>query len=213
MPTYLAFGDSNTHGTQPQTSPGDFARYPPGVRWPTVAHTALPDGWHLVEEGLPGRTTCFPDPLMGAHMEGWLGFRIALMTHAKVDLVTIMLGTNDAKSRLGATPEAIAAGIAGFFDILRDGEIRARAGAPKVLLIAPPPVQVTDERAPEWIWAREKMLRLPELYAQVSEAYGAEFLDAGAHIDVAPEEGIHLTPVAHEHLGRVVGEKLRGMVA
>ena len=95
--TILAFGDSNTHGTAPQATPGSFDRYPPEVRWPVVAHGALPDDWHLVEEGLPGRTTCFRDPLMGDHMEGWLGFKIALMTHAKVDLITIMLGTNDAK--------------------------------------------------------------------------------------------------------------------
>lgn len=212
MPTFLAFGDSNTHGTAPQDKSGHYDRYPPGTRWPTVAHKTLPADWHLVEEGLPGRTTCFPDPLMGAHMNGWLGLKIAMMTHARVDLLTIMLGTNDVKSRLGATPEAIAAGMAGLLDILRDPEIIARADRPKVLIIAPPPVLVEDDRAPEWIWARDKGLALPALYAELAQAYGVGFFDAGAHIAVAPSEGIHFTSDAHKTLGAAVGKVLRDMI-
>ena len=209
MPTYLAFGDSNTHGTLPEEG---FDRHPVGVRWPTVAHAALPDGWALVEEGLPGRTTRFDDPIMGAHMNGWVGLKIALMTHAPVDLITIMLGTNDVKSRLGATPEAIGSGIMGLLDIINDPELIARAGQPKVLIIAPPPVDVQDERAPEWLGSNEKSRALSALYSEIAQAYRVRFLDAGAHIAVAPVEGIHFTAEAHQTLGAVVGEKLRTMI-
>ena len=212
MPTLLAFGDSNTHGSLPRGPDDAFERYPDGVRWPTVAHAALPTGWRLVEEGLPGRTTRFPDPIMGDHMDGWLGFKIALMTHAPVDLITIMLGTNDVKARLGATPEMIAAGIAGLLDLLRDPEMAARVGTPKTLLIAPPPVKVEDDRAAEWLGAAEKSRGLAPLYSQVAETYGVKFLDAATHITVAPGEGIHFTSEAHQRLGRVVGAALLEMV-
>lgn len=212
MPTYLAFGDSNTHGSLPLGAGKLYERYPIGTRWPTVAHGMLPEGWHLAEEGLPGRTSSFADPIMGTHMNGWDGFKIALMTHAPIDLITIMLGTNDVKARLGATPEMIAAGIMGLLDFLRDPELTARAGQPKVLVIAPPALNVQDERAAEWLGSREKSLALPALYAQLAEAYGTEFLDAGQHIEVAPVEGIHFTADAHLTLGRVVGERLLEMI-
>lgn len=212
MPTYLAFGDSNTHGTVPRGPEDQPERYPVGVRWPTVAHAMLPEGWALAEAGLPGRTTRFPDPLMGAHMNGWDGFKIALMTHAPVDLITIMLGTNDVKSRLGATPQIIASGIMGLLDFLNDPDLVARAGRPQVLVIAPPPVDVQDDRSAEWLGATEKSRALAPLYAELSQAYGVSFLDAGAHIEVAPVEGIHFTAEAHQVLGQAVGEKLLAMV-
>jgi len=212
MPTYLAFGDSNTHGSLPRQTTDTYERHPAGVRWPTVAHGMLPAGWALAEEGLPGRTTQFPDTIMGDHMDGRLGLKIALMTHAPVDLITIMLGTNDVKARLGATPELIAAGIMGLLDILAEPELVARAGTPKVLVIAPPPVDVQDDRAAEWLAASEKSRALAGAYSRLAEAYGVEFLDAGAHIEVAPVEGIHFTAEAHQTLGLVVGQKLLSMI-
>ena len=209
MPTYLAFGDSNTHGTLPEEG---FDRHPAGVRWPTVAHGMLPEGWSLAEAGLPGRTTCFADPIMGDHMNGWLGLKIALMTHAPVDLITIMLGTNDVKARLGATPEQIAAGMMGLLDILNDPEMVARAGRTKVLVIAPPPVDVRDDRAAEWLGSKAKSRALSPLYAELAQAYGVGFLDAAAHIEVEPGEGIHFGADAHRALGRAVGETLSAML-
>ena len=209
MPTYLAFGDSNTHGTLPEEG---FDRHPVGVRWPTVAHAALPEGWAVAEEGLPGRTTRFADPTMGDHMNGWEGFKIALMTHAPIDLITIMLGTNDVKARLGATPAQITAGIVGLLDILSDPPMVERVGTPKVLILAPPPLAVEDDRAAEWLGATEKSLALPALYQEVADAYGVGFLNAGDHIAVAPIEGIHFTAEAHQVLGRAVGDKLLAML-
>ena len=112
MPTLLCFGDSNTHGTPPIVTRGVYARLSGDVRWPRVAAGLLPD-WEVVEEGLPGRTAQFPDPVMGAHMDGRDGLKIALQSHGPIDALTIMLGTNDVKTRYGATPEKVVAGIAG----------------------------------------------------------------------------------------------------
>ena len=212
MPTYLAFGDSNTHGSLPRGPDDAYGRHPLGVRWPSVAHGMLPAGWVLAEEGLPGRTTRFADPIMGDHMDGWLGFKIALMTHAPVDLISIMLGTNDVKARLGATPEMIAAGMMGLLDILGEPEMVARAGRPKVLILAPPPVDVRDDRAAEWLGAHAKSLALSKLYAELAETYGVRFLDAAAHVEVEPGEGIHFGAEAHGVLGRAVGAALCAML-
>ena len=70
MPTLLTFGDSNTHGTCPIVAQGDYRRLDAKTRWPCVAKEVLGDKWSLIEEGLPGRTTCFDDPIMGSFMDG-----------------------------------------------------------------------------------------------------------------------------------------------
>jgi lysophospholipase L1-like esterase len=41
MPTLLAFGDSNTHGTPPLTRRGVYDRYGTDVRWPSVTGAEL----------------------------------------------------------------------------------------------------------------------------------------------------------------------------
>ena len=209
MKTWLAFGDSNTHGTVPAIG-GEisFERHPEGIRWPTVALPALGPGWRLVEDGLPGRTTRFPDPVMGDHMDGRDGLKSALMAHARVDLISIMLGTNDLKFRFGATAETVAAGIGGLLDILRAPDRVARLGLPTVLLIAPPPVDVVGPRAVEWLHARDKALKLAPLFEEVARAYGVAFLDAGSFISVAPEEGIHWSAEAHARFGKAAGAAL-----
>ena len=96
--TLLVFGDSNSHGTPPIVTAGEYFRFDAAIRWPRILERALGEGWCVVEEGLPGRTTQFDDPIMGAHMNGQTGLRIALESHGPIDLLVVMLGTNDAKN-------------------------------------------------------------------------------------------------------------------
>jgi hypothetical protein len=81
----LCFGDSNTHGSPPIVTRGEaYGRFGADARWPRVAVSML-SGWEVVEEGLPGRTAQFPDPMMGAHMDGREGLKIALHSHGSID--------------------------------------------------------------------------------------------------------------------------------
>ena len=133
MPTLLTFGDSNTHGTRPIVAEGDYGRFDAKARWPCVAKEALGDKWLLVEEGLPGRTTCFDDPIMGPQMNGWMGLKIALSTHGPIDLLTIMLGTNDCKALFGNSARDILGGIAGLLEISQNSDLQSRHGGYKTL--------------------------------------------------------------------------------
>ena len=205
MPLLLCFGDSNTHGSPPIVLRGQYQRFGPETRWPRVAASLLP-GWEVAEEGLPGRTAQFPDPVMGAHMDGREGLKIALQSHGPLDAMTLMLGTNDVKTRFGATPEKVAAGIAALLDICLGEEMQTRHGGFRVLLICPPPVLEQGPIAAEFLGAREVSLRLPVLYARLAQARGAGFLDAGQVIDVSPTDGIHFEPEAHQRLGQAVAE-------
>src|SRR5215217_3966870 len=64
--TVLCYGDSNTWGSDPETG----ERFAPGMRWPGIVARELGDGFRVIEEGLPGRTTLREDPIEGAHKDG-----------------------------------------------------------------------------------------------------------------------------------------------
>ncbi len=91
MKTVLCYGDSNTWGSDPETG----ERFAPEVRWPGVMARELGDGFHVIEEGLPGRTTLREDPIEGSYKDGRAYLTPCLESHRPIDLVTIMLGTND----------------------------------------------------------------------------------------------------------------------
>jgi lysophospholipase L1-like esterase len=207
MARLLCFGDSNTHGTPPITVRGVYERFPAAVRWPTRVAAAL--GWELAEEGLPGRTAQFPDLVMGEHMDGRTGLRIAMNSHGPLTHMTLMLGTNDTKTRFGASAETVMAGIAGLLDYALGLEMQARHPGLKVLLIAPPPVEEVGPIAPEFWGANAKGRALTPRLAALAAARGVGFLDAGAVIRVSPVDGIHYDAPAHAALAEAVAAALR----
>lgn len=206
--TLLIFGDSNTHGSPPMDPSGAYARYGPDIRWPNVTATALGSGWEVIAEGLPGRTTQFDDPVMGAHMNGQTGLRIALESHGPLDLVTIMLGTNDTKTRFSPTPERITAGLAGLLDIAFSDEMQLRHGGFRVLVICPPPVVHVSPSGDEFIGAEGVSRALAPVLQAHSERRGAAFFDASSVIEVSRRDGIHFEPDAHLALGRAVADAI-----
>ena len=206
MPRILTFGDSNTHGTPPIVTRGLYARFDEATRWPMRLARALGPEWHLAEEGLPGRTAAFADPVMGAHMNGQEGLKIALQSHGPLDVLTIMLGTNDVKARFGAAPGRIVAGIASLVDIALGLEMAGRHPGLRVLVICPPPVQETGVLAPEFLGGAEKSRALAPLLAAYAHQRGVGFLDAGRVISTSPTDGVHFEPSAHEALAEAVAK-------
>ncbi|MGI3184789.1 SGNH/GDSL hydrolase family protein [Nioella aestuarii] len=204
--TLLTFGDSNTHGTPPIVTPGLYGRYGPADRWPTIAAAALGPDWSLVEEGLPGRTTGLEDPIMGAHMNGQSGLRIALESHGPVDVLTIMLGTNDLKTRFAPSVSRITGGAAGLLDIALSEPMQTRHGGFKVLLICPPPVVETGPIRDQFWGAEAVGPHLADSYRALAAARGVGFFDAGSVIEVSPQDGIHYQPETHRVLGAALAE-------
>lgn len=213
MPILMTYGDSNTHGTPPIIDRARYERFGPGVRWPTVTQAALGPAWELAEEGLPGRTAQFDDPVMGAHMNGRIGLRIALQTHGPIDVLTLMLGTNDAKARFSTTQEQIASGIAGLLDVATHDEYQTRHGGFKILLICPPPVLEQGPIKAEFFGARARSLALPPLYRALADNYGCGYLDAGEVIAVSPIDGVHYDEAAHQTLGQAVAKAVTALTA
>ena len=206
--TVLTFGDSNTYGTPPAHARGKYRRFDALTRWPTVMQAALGEGWDLIEDGLPGRTTNRTDPVMGAHMDGQLGLRIALESNGPIDLLVVMLGTNDLQTHYAATVEQIVGGLAGLLAIARSDPYQLRHDGFDILLVAPPIVLEQGTYRDTLLGAHEKSCDLPFAIAQLADHWGIAFLDAGTHIKPSPVDGLHFEAEDHITLGHAIAAKV-----
>jgi lysophospholipase L1-like esterase len=203
MAVVMCFGDSNTHGTPPITELGRYERFGRGQRWPSLL-----TGHEVIEEGLPGRTAMYDDPVMGAHMNGQAGLKIALESHGPIDVLVLMLGTNDVKARFTSTPEQVVGGIASLLDIAQHRLMQERHGGFQTLLICPPPVVEVGPIRHEFWGGAARSAALPPLYQALAKARGIGFLDAAAVIAVSPIDGVHFGIEEHAKLATAVQEKL-----
>ena len=209
--TVLVYGDSNSYGTKPMPTLLAGGRFAPDDRWPGVMAAALGPGWRLVEEGLPGRTTVHPDPISGVHKNGLAVLPAVLESHSPLDLVILMLGTNDLKARFGLPPVEIAVGVEKLVRHIRQDFTGPGGTAPALLLICPPLVIEAGCLAEIFAGAEPKARRLPGFYAEVAARWGAAFLDAGEVIGPSPLDGVHFDAEAHAALGARVAEAVTAM--
>lgn len=207
----LCFGDSLTWGWVPVTEGAPTQRYPRDVRWTGVMAGRLGEGYHVVEEGLSARTTTADDPT-DPRLNGSAYLPAALASHLPLDLVLVMLGTNDTKSYLHRTPDEIAVGMSLLLThvLTSGGGVGTVYAAPEVLLVAPPPL---GEMGHPWFdvvfaGAREKSVGLARRYESLAGFLHVSFFDAGSVISTDGVDGVHLTVENN----RVLGEALAGEV-
>ena len=193
----LCFGDSNTYGSIPGEMGG---RYGPDVRWPGLLARELGDGWRVVEEGLPGRTTVFDDPI-SPYRRGADYLPRCLASHAPLDVVVIFLGTNDLKSRFAVGAVDIAAGVGVLAQT-------ALAVTPRVLILGLP--RLGARLSPEFAGAEKKAAELPAHLAEQAAWLGVDLLDLG-DVTYSPLDGIHLDVEGHAAVAPVVARHLVGM--
>lgn len=108
----LCLGDSNTHGycADPADCADGGIRFNEEERWTCRLQAALGPDYLVTEEGLSGRTTVFVDPLHES-MDALSVLYPLLKSHEFLDLLVIMLGTNDVKERFGVNAVCIGLGM------------------------------------------------------------------------------------------------------
>ncbi len=204
MKTILCYGDSNTWGYHPATK----ERYSRTERWVGVLRQELGDDYEVIAEGLNGRTTVWDDPIEG-YKNGKEQIIPILTSHKPVDLVTIMLGTNDLKRRFGLGAFDIAEGAGTLVEIVQKSNCGPGDGAPHVLLIAPPPLAQLTEFAEMFAGGADKSRQFSHQYQRVTQELGCEFLDAGTVIVSSDLDGIHLDASEHKKLGLAVAARIK----
>jgi lysophospholipase L1-like esterase len=200
----MCFGDSNTWGYDPATR----ERFPRNVRWTGVLQETLGKDYRVIEEGLNGRTTVWEDPVEGDKM-GRRHLVPCLESQAPLDLVIILLGTNDLKTRYSAPPGDIAAGAGVLVDIVAKSSSGRNGKAPPVLLLAPPPLARLSDFADMFGGGTEKALHLGRLYSEVAKLRGCHFLDTQGVIHSSDLDGIHLEAAQHRALAEAVAREVK----
>ncbi|MGB6123176.1 MAG: SGNH/GDSL hydrolase family protein [Bacteroidota bacterium] len=208
MKTILCYGDSNTWGYDPATQ----TRYPRDVRWPGVLRSELSEGYLVIEEGLNGRTTVWDDPIE-LDKNGATYLRPCIQTHKPFDLVIIMLGTNDLKTRFSLTAYDIASGAGVLVDIVQKSDTGIGGEAPEVLLIAPPPAVKLTSFAEMFENAVEKSGGFARHYRRVANERGCHHLNAGDYVESSTMDGIHLEADMHTRLGKALAAKVREILS
>ncbi len=207
MTTVLCYGDSNTYGYVPETG----ARYPEDVRYPGRLRNMLGADYRVIEEGCNGRTTIFSDP-----EEPWKNgldyLRPCLHSHKPLDIVILMLGSNDLKTCFHLGAKEIAEGAGVLVDVIRKFTLEKQEYIPKIILVSPPEVgsgiisssfcDSFDESAV----ARSK--EFPGYYEAIAKQYGCVFLDAAKYVKPSEIDSLHLTPEGH----RALAEKLKELI-
>jgi lysophospholipase L1-like esterase len=199
----LCFGDSLTWGWDPESQD----RFPPEKRWTRVLARLLGEGYEIIEEGLNGRTTGFDDPIEG-DKNGRRHLVMLLETHRPVDLVVILLGTNDLKQRFNLHPADIAQSAGELVKIVQRSSAGPGGRAPLVLLIAPPPIGPLPQEAEIFAGGEEKSRKLGHLYRLQAERLRCLFFDAQEVVRTSPRDGIHWDAEGN----RAFAEALAGII-
>lgn len=199
----LCFGDSNAYGTMPGKEGG---RYPSNVRWPGKLQDLLGNDYYIIEEGLGGRATNLehPNPKKSSR-NGLEYFKPCFDSHLLVDIVIIMLGTNDLKIRYDRTPQDIIGALEKYITAIHEITSDRNIKYPQIILISPP---YMDDAAPGFIeelnsgqgmYDKEsvnKSKQLAEPIKALADKFGCEFLDVGPITKVGGD-GAHLTRESH----------------
>ena len=156
MKHILCYGDSNTYGLSPEWVHGKFGRHDYSVRWPGRLQALLGPEYRIIEEGLSGRTTVFED-YVTPYRNGADYLRPCLETHAPLDLVILMLGTNDCRNQFGVSPGEIAMGLGRLIQIVKDPSAYMGMPVPKVLVAVPVPVGEAALKLPDGITTMESI--------------------------------------------------------
>ena len=210
MRRILCYGDSNTWGY----TAGTGVRYTEQQRWTGVLQRELGDGYAVIEEGLNGRTTVFDNPALPGR-NGLDYLLPCLFSQKPLDLVVLMLGSNDIKY-VNAVAAATGADELVRMLLNADGIYRCSQpiwrNGPKVLLIAPPLIAPEIETLfpnSTLVAGGVESPRFAQLYANVAKNRGVHFLDAALYTEPSLVDCVHITAESHARLGAAIAEKIK----
>ena len=203
----LCFGDSNAWGAVPF----EGTWHPDDVRWTGVLAAELGVGYRVIEEGYNGRTTVHDDPVE-KRLSGLTYFETCLDSQSPLDLIILMLGTNDLKARFGVDPYTIAYGFGRYLNALKTVPMAGKR--PEVLLAAPLLIDPSYKDTPLFYdmfgeGACERSAKFAEAYEAFAAENGLHFIDASKYGKASVRDGVHMEAEYHEKLGKAFAEKVK----
>lgn len=204
MVNIVCFGDSNTYGYQPDGT----GRFDENTRWTGRLQKRLGKEYRIIEEGLCGRTTVFHDEFREGR-RGIDAIGTIVETHNPIDILIIMLGTNDCKARYGAAAGVIAKGL----EQVVEKALNKADHDLKLFIISPIHLGKNVGEAdydPEFDSKSEIVSsKLADEYKRVAEQYQALFLDASTIARPSVTDREHLDEEGHQRLAEAIYQKMK----
>lgn len=199
--TIVCYGDSNTWGRIPRGE-----RYPRSVRWTNVLQGLLGNEYEVISEGLPGRTFAVVNPTK-PFRSGINHLKSIIESHLPIEVMIVMLGTNDVKISYNLNPEDIALHLEQTIQLIKK-DIQ------KVLIICPPEIIIpdTNDLNPDFARGPEISKKLPSLFKEIAEKYGCGFVNAQDYISSSKIDGFHFDRDAHTKLAQAIKDTLVTML-
>lgn len=213
MRQIFVYGDSLTWGIIPDTR----KRLAFEARWPGVLENtlnALGERMRVLEDCLNGRRTVWDDPFKPGR-NGLQGLAQRIEAQSPLDLVILMLGTNDFQfAHPYNNAWASAQGIAALVTEIRKAPIEPGIKVPPVLVVCPPAIErPRGAIAAKFAGAEERGKGLAAGYRIVCAELGCEFFDAGGVTASSRVDGVHLDAEQHAALGEALARAVREILA
>lgn len=208
----LCYGDSNTWGWMP----GAGTRYDESVRWPKVLQAKLGDEYEVIEMGQNARTTVWDNPV---HQEknGYKNFVATMDCCFPLEMVIIMLGTNDAMEIFGTNGYHIAIGAGNVAKLALTSAFGIDGKAPEVLLVCPTPITEAYKGEPLMnafygTGAVERSANVGDYLEDIAKDLGCHYIDAGKIIKASDIDGVHLMPEEHAKMAEAMYEQVKAII-
>ena len=212
MKHVLVYSDSLSWGIIPSTR----KRLLFEQRWPGVMEISLCAAGQqvrVVEDCLNGRRTVWDDPFKPGR-NGLAGLAQRIETHSPLELVILMLGTNDFQSMHEHNAWHSSQGILALVSAIRSAPIEPDMPVPPILVVAPPAIHTPKGPiAPKFQGGEHKCVGLADAYRKVCEEANCHFFDAGSVISSSKVDGVHLDLEQHLILGKAIADISKSLLA
>lgn len=205
MKNILCFGDSNTWGGCQEG--GKIIRF--NARWTKLLAEKLGKNFNVIEEGLNGRTIDSHRPNKSS-LVGYNHLELLLETHIPVDLVIIMLGTNDLFSYFSNSAKQVGEMLDKVISKIKTHKYSVGT-CPEILVIAPPKINAksvvkvfdVDE------FSEAKSIELEKEYKDIAKKNFCLYVSA---LDLkVGNDGLHLTVDSHKKLADKIYSRIKGI--
>lgn len=195
----LCFGDSNTKGQIPSS----YGRLSVNERWTGLLQNMLGSNFEIIEEGLGGRTV----DIAHGSKNGTAYLTPCIDTHLPLDLVVIMLGTNDLKIKFDRTVDEIVGGLKEMIDTVQARNV-------PVFLVAP---IILNHKAQGWTFfgeasfderSEDKSRQLVTGLKKLAYELGCAFV-AASDIVQPGSDGVHMDTEAHRLFAEMMAKRIK----
>jgi lysophospholipase L1-like esterase len=208
----LCFGDSLTWGYIPGSYP-EIKRFGPKERCPGILQDLLGDEYEVIEEGMHGRTIDLDDPKAKENKNrlGRNGLEYltpCLKTHQPIDVIIVILGTNDLKGRYKKHAQDMVNSYEKIINMINDLKYEVQDKPPKIILI--PPVNIDYIKAEKFRGYRENTLKIVDEVFDLlkkAELENTEILDLRDKVKTGID-GLHLDAFSQKKVAEILMKSL-----